>query len=61
MAVMGGICHSTIVRLSKTILYVSNEDQRIINEYNDLLSSNCNYGQYRKTTNEIHNFWIPIM
>jgi RAS guanyl-releasing protein 1 len=61
MAVMGGICHSTILRLSKTILYLSNEDQKIINEYNELLSSNSNYGQYRKATSEIQNFWIPIM
>ena len=61
MAVVGGICHSAIARLSKTNLHLSEEDQKILGDFMELLSSNYNYSQYRKTTSEIQNFWIPIM
>jgi hypothetical protein len=47
MAVIGGICHSALSRLSKTNLYLSVEDQKILCDMTELLSSNCNYGQYR--------------
>ncbi|RNA18762.1 ras guanyl-releasing 3-like isoform X1, partial [Brachionus plicatilis] len=61
MAVIGGICHSALARLSKTNLYLSVEDQTVLSDFMELLSSNCNYGQYRKTISEIKNFWIPII
>lgn len=61
MAVIGGICHSALARLSKTNLYLSVEDQKVLSDFMELLSSNFNYGQYRKTIIEIKNFWIPIM
>ena len=81
MAVIGGICHSALARLSKTNLHLSLEDQKvnyldfivlndlfynkfwikILNDYMELLSSNFNYGMYRKTMSEIQGFNIPIM
>lgn len=61
MAVVGGICHSALARLSKTHLFLPDEDKKVISDFLELLSSNCNYGQYRKTISEIQNFWVPIM
>lgn len=62
MAVIGGICHSALSRLSKTNLYLSVEDQKTLSDLTELLSSNCNYGQYRKTICEMQSsFWIPII
>ena len=61
MAVIGGICHSALARLTKTNLHLSLEDQRVLNELMELLSSNFNYSLYRKTISEIQGFYIPII
>lgn len=63
MAVIGGICHSAIARLSKTNLHLSEDDQKTLSDFMELLSSNYNYSQYRKAIGEINNqtFKIPIM
>ncbi len=61
MAVIGGICHSALARLTKTNLHLSLDDQKTLNDFMELLSSNCNYGLYRKTIAEIHDFYIPII
>lgn len=61
MAVIGGICHSALARLTKTNLHLSLEDQKILNDFMELLSSNFNYGSYRKTISEVEGFYIPII
>jgi hypothetical protein len=62
MAVIGGIAHSAISRLSKTNLHLSLEDHKTLNDFMELLSSNYNYAQYRRAANDCSkDFWIPIM
>ncbi|UJR20891.1 hypothetical protein I4U23_024000 [Adineta vaga] len=61
LAVIGGISHSALARLSKTMMCLSTEDIRFLSEMTDLLSSNSNYAQYRKSLAESEGFKIPII
>ncbi|CAF1361695.1 unnamed protein product [Rotaria sordida] len=61
LAVIGGISHSALARLSKTMMCLSTEDIRFLGEMTDLLSSNSNYAQYRKSLSECEGFKIPII
>jgi hypothetical protein len=38
MAVVGGICHSALARLSKTLSYLSDEDKKVQIKMNFLLT-----------------------
>ncbi|CAM4909434.1 unnamed protein product [Rotaria socialis] len=61
LAVIGGISHSALARLSKTMMCLSTEDIKFLGEMTDLLSSNSNYAQYRKSLSESDGFKIPII
>ncbi|CAF4280897.1 unnamed protein product, partial [Rotaria magnacalcarata] len=61
LAVIGGISHSALARLSKTMMCLSPEDIKLLTEMTDLLSSNSNYAQYRKNLSECEGFKIPII
>ncbi|CAF3458431.1 unnamed protein product [Rotaria sp. Silwood1] len=61
LAVIGGISHSALARLSKTMMCLSSEDIKLLTEMTDLLSSNSNYAQYRKNLSECDGFKIPII
>ncbi|CAF0741229.1 unnamed protein product [Didymodactylos carnosus] len=61
MAVIGGISHSSLARLSKTMVCLSQEDHKLLSEMTELLASNCNYAQYRKALSECDGFKIPII
>nr|XP_005993023.1 PREDICTED: RAS guanyl-releasing protein 1 [Latimeria chalumnae] len=61
MAVVGGLCHSSISRLKETSSYVSNEVHKVLNEMTELLSSCRNYDSYRRTYSECSSFKIPIL
>ncbi|CAF0832487.1 unnamed protein product [Adineta steineri] len=61
LAVIGGISHSALARLSKTMMCLSTEDIKFLSEMTDLLSSNSNYAQYRKSLSESEGFKIPII
>ncbi|XP_068110018.1 RAS guanyl-releasing protein 1 isoform X2 [Hyperolius riggenbachi] len=61
MAVIGGLCHSSISRLKETTSYVSHDVSKVLNEMTELLSSCRNYDNYRRVYNECGNFKIPIL
>uniref|UniRef100_A0A8C2ZSR7 RAS guanyl releasing protein 1 n=1 Tax=Cyclopterus lumpus TaxID=8103 RepID=A0A8C2ZSR7_CYCLU len=61
MAVVGGLCHSSISRLKDTTSHVSNEVTKVLNEMTDLLSSCRNYDNYRQAYNKCTGFKIPIL
>ncbi|KAH1171934.1 hypothetical protein KIL84_007552, partial [Mauremys mutica] len=61
MAVIGGLCHSSISRLKETSSYVPHEVNKVFNEMTELLSSYRNYDNYRRAYNECTNFKIPIL
>ncbi|XP_025053511.1 RAS guanyl-releasing protein 1 isoform X1 [Alligator sinensis] len=61
MAVIGGLCHSSISRLKETSSYVPHEVNKVFNELTELLSSYRNYDNYRRAYNECTNFKIPIL
>ncbi|CAF1676522.1 unnamed protein product, partial [Adineta ricciae] len=61
LAVIGGISHSALARLSKTMMCLSTEDIKFLSEMTDLLSSNSNYAQYRRSLAESEGFKIPII
>uniref|UniRef100_K7GHT0 RAS guanyl-releasing protein 1 n=1 Tax=Pelodiscus sinensis TaxID=13735 RepID=K7GHT0_PELSI len=61
MAVIGGLCHSSISRLKETSSYVPHEVNKVFNEMTELLSSYRNYDSYRRAYNECTNFKIPIL
>ncbi|CAF0936863.1 unnamed protein product [Adineta ricciae] len=61
LAVIGGISHSALARLSKTMMCLSSEDIKLLGEMTDLLSSNSNYAQYRKSLSDCDGFKIPII
>ncbi|KAM4690316.1 RAS guanyl-releasing protein 1-like [Rhinophrynus dorsalis] len=61
MAVIGGLCHSSISRLKETSSHVPNEVCKVLNEMTELLSSCRNYDNYRRVYNECTNFKIPIL
>ncbi|KAM9708720.1 RAS guanyl-releasing protein 1-like [Menidia menidia] len=61
MAVVGGLCHSSISRLKDTTSHVSSEVTKVLNEMTDLLSSRRNFDNYRQTYNRCSGFKIPIL
>ncbi|KAM9355717.1 RAS guanyl-releasing protein 1-like isoform 2-T2 [Pholidichthys leucotaenia] len=61
MAVVGGLCHSSISRLKDTTSHVPNEVTKVLNEMTDLLSSCRNYDSYRQAFNKCTGFKIPIL
>lgn len=62
MAVIGGVTHSNIARLSKTSSALSSEIKKALGHFTQLLSSNSNFANYRKAI-RMHTgtFCIPIM
>ncbi|XP_047201418.1 RAS guanyl-releasing protein 1-like isoform X1 [Girardinichthys multiradiatus] len=61
MAVVGGLCHSSISRLKDTTSHVPNEVTKVLNEMTDLLSSCRNFDNYRQAYNRVTGFKIPIL
>ncbi|XP_075048918.1 RAS guanyl-releasing protein 1 isoform X3 [Mixophyes fleayi] len=61
MAVIGGLCHSSISRLKDTSSHVSHDVHKVLNEMTELLSSCRNYDNYRRVYNDCSNFKIPIL
>ncbi|XP_072842403.2 RAS guanyl-releasing protein 1 isoform X1 [Pogona vitticeps] len=61
MAVIGGLCHSSISRLKETSSHVPHDIHKVFNEMTELLSSCRNYDNYRRAYNECCNFKIPIL
>ncbi|XP_066539995.1 RAS guanyl-releasing protein 1-like [Hoplias malabaricus] len=61
MAVVGGLCHSSISRLKDTCTYVPAETTKVLNEMMDLLSSSRNYENYRQMYSKCTGFKIPIL
>ncbi|KAK5968937.1 hypothetical protein GCK32_012884 [Trichostrongylus colubriformis] len=62
MAVIGGITHSNISRLSKTNSQLAPETRKELNQLTNLLSVQMNFGEYRKALNSLgSHFRIPIM
>ncbi|XP_062945292.1 RAS guanyl-releasing protein 1 isoform X2 [Cynocephalus volans] len=61
MAVIGGLCHSSISRLKETSSHVPHEINKILGEMTELLSSCRNYDNYRRAYGECTHFKIPIL
>ncbi|XP_077179075.1 RAS guanyl-releasing protein 1 isoform X5 [Paroedura picta] len=61
MAVIGGLCHSSISRLKETSSHVPHDIHKVFNEMTELLSSYRNYDNYRRAYSECSNFKIPIL
>ncbi|CAD5225291.1 unnamed protein product [Bursaphelenchus okinawaensis] len=62
MAVIGGVTHSNIARLSKTHNCLSNEAKRELTTFTHLMSNTHNFENYRKLLQDTHSkFRIPIM
>ncbi|XP_035024563.1 RAS guanyl-releasing protein 1 isoform X2 [Hippoglossus stenolepis] len=61
MAVVGGLCHSSISRLKDTTSHVPSEVTKVLNEMTDLLSSCRNYDNYRQAYSRCTGFKIPIL
>ncbi|XP_060117276.1 RAS guanyl-releasing protein 1 isoform X2 [Heteronotia binoei] len=61
MAVIGGLCHSSISRLKETSSHVPHDIHKVFNEMTELLSSCRNYDNYRRAYSECSNFKIPIL
>uniref|UniRef100_A0A3P8RUU8 RAS guanyl-releasing protein 1 n=1 Tax=Amphiprion percula TaxID=161767 RepID=A0A3P8RUU8_AMPPE len=61
MAVVGGLCHSSISRLKDTTSHVPSEVTKVLNEMTDLLSSCRNYDNYRQAYHRCTGFKIPIL
>uniref|UniRef100_A0A7N4P6I9 RAS guanyl-releasing protein 1 n=1 Tax=Sarcophilus harrisii TaxID=9305 RepID=A0A7N4P6I9_SARHA len=61
MAVIGGLCHSSISRLKETSSYVPHEINKVLSEMTELLSSCRNYDNYRRAYGECTHFKIPIL
>uniref|UniRef100_A0A3P8ZLS8 RAS guanyl-releasing protein 1 n=1 Tax=Esox lucius TaxID=8010 RepID=A0A3P8ZLS8_ESOLU len=61
MAVVGGLCHSSISRLKETSSHVSHEVIKELNEMTELLSSCRNYDNYRQAYSRCAGFKIPIL
>ncbi|XP_051881582.1 RAS guanyl-releasing protein 1-like isoform X4 [Pristis pectinata] len=61
MAVVGGLCHSSISRLKETSACVPHEVNKVMNEMTELLSSSGNYNSYRRVYGDCIHFKIPIL
>uniref|UniRef100_A0A1A7X3X9 RAS guanyl-releasing protein 1 n=1 Tax=Iconisemion striatum TaxID=60296 RepID=A0A1A7X3X9_9TELE len=61
MAVVGGLCHSSISRLKDTTSHVPSEVTKVLNEMTDLLSSCRNFDNYRQAYSRCTGFKSPIL
>ncbi|XP_067136538.1 ras guanyl-releasing protein 3-like [Centruroides vittatus] len=61
MAVVGGLSHSALARLTRTMAAVPSETIKSLEELTDLLSSASNFTNYRKALAESKGFRIPIL
>ncbi|XP_055956759.1 ras guanyl-releasing protein 3 isoform X1 [Patella vulgata] len=61
MAIVGGLTHSALARLSKTNACLPSETQKTLMEFTELLSSNNNFSNYRKVYHQCVDFKIPIL
>ncbi|ETE57499.1 hypothetical protein L345_16783, partial [Ophiophagus hannah] len=61
MAIVGGLCHSTIARLKETHALLPSEVAKVLAEMTELLSSSGNYGAYRRAYADCKDFKIPIV
>ncbi|KAM9481786.1 RAS guanyl-releasing protein 4 isoform 1-T1 [Clarias gariepinus] len=61
MAVIGGLCHSSISRLKDTASLLSSDITKALSEFTELLSSYSNYTNYRRVYNECTGFKVPIL
>ncbi|RUS84275.1 hypothetical protein EGW08_007968 [Elysia chlorotica] len=61
MAIVGGLSHSALARLSKTIGCLPPESQKTLVDLTELLSSNNNFSNYRKVYHQCNGFKIPIL
>ncbi|TRZ04056.1 hypothetical protein DNTS_013803 [Danionella cerebrum] len=61
MAVIGGLCHSSISRLKDTASLLSSDVTKTLSELTELLSSYSNYSNYRRIYNECTGFKVPIL
>ncbi|XP_013867833.1 RAS guanyl-releasing protein 1 isoform X1 [Austrofundulus limnaeus] len=61
MAVVGGLCHSSISRLKDTTSHVPSEVTKVLNEMTDMLSSCRNFDNYRQAYSRCTGFKIPIL
>ncbi|KAA0714851.1 RAS guanyl-releasing protein 1 [Triplophysa tibetana] len=61
MAVIGGLCHSSISRLKDTASLLSSDVTKNLSELTELLSSYSNYSNYRRVYSECTEFKVPIL
>lgn len=62
MAVVGGLTHSCLARLTMTNSFIPKETQELLKEYTELLSSSCNFSNYRRALHRAKGgFRIPIL
>ncbi|CAN7995124.1 unnamed protein product [Ixodes hexagonus] len=61
MAVVGGLNHSALARLSQTTGCLTGETRRTLAQFATLLSSAGNFSNYRKALAEARDFRIPIL
>uniref|UniRef100_A0A1I8J6W1 Ras guanyl-releasing protein 3 n=2 Tax=Macrostomum lignano TaxID=282301 RepID=A0A1I8J6W1_9PLAT len=62
MAVIGGLTHSSIARLSKTHACLSQRSQKMLIDFVELLASSNNFHTYRKEYADVpQDFKIPIL
>ncbi|KAK4004270.1 hypothetical protein OUZ56_006011 [Daphnia magna] len=61
MAVVGGLSHSSLARLSRTSSRVPADSQRSLAELTEFLSSSSNFSNYRRALQECKGFKIPIL
>ncbi|XP_013774259.1 uncharacterized protein LOC106459203 isoform X2 [Limulus polyphemus] len=62
MAVVGGLNHSALARLSRTKACVPPDSKKMLSEFTELLSSAPNFTNYRRALNDCKgSFRIPIL
>uniref|UniRef100_A0A9J8D3Y8 RAS guanyl releasing protein 4 n=2 Tax=Cyprinus carpio TaxID=7962 RepID=A0A9J8D3Y8_CYPCA len=61
MAVIGGLCHSSISRLKDTASLLSSDVTKTLSELTELLSSYSNYSNYRRVYYDCTGFKVPIL
>lgn len=61
MAVVGGLSHSSLARLTRTASRIPPDSQRALAELTEFLSSSSNFSNYRRALQECKGFKIPIL
>ncbi|ELT99497.1 hypothetical protein CAPTEDRAFT_154022 [Capitella teleta] len=61
MAVVGGLTHSSLARLSKTNACLPSDTQKVLMDFTELVSSSNNFSTYRKSLHQSEGFRIPIL